>query len=66
MVKFPNFVADVVLFNRYDGIDYSLFDQPINKYHYNPKNNNIDFDEAYLKEMNAAMKEIKKGRTRSR
>lgn len=60
MEKLPDYVADVVLFTRYDGIDYSLFDQPINKYHYNPKNNNIDYDDAYLKEMKAAMKEIKK------
>ncbi len=60
MEKLPDYVADVVLFTRYDGINYSLFDQPINKYHYNPKNNNIDYDEAYLKEMKAAMKEIKK------
>lgn len=60
MAKLPDYVADVVLFTRYDGINYSLFDQPINKYHYNPKNNNIDYDEAYLKEMKAAMKEIKK------
>ena len=60
MAKLPDYVADVVLFTRYDGINYSLFDQPINKYHYNPKNNNIDYDEAYLKEIKAAMKEIKK------
>jgi hypothetical protein len=60
MAKLPTYVADVVLFTRYDGIDYSLFDQPINKYRYNPKNNNIDYDEPYLKEMKAAMKEIKK------
>ncbi|MDO8998811.1 MAG: carboxypeptidase-like regulatory domain-containing protein [Bacteroidota bacterium] len=60
MTKFPTYVADVVLFTRYDGIDYSLFDQPINKYQYNAKNNNIDYDEPYLKEMKEAMKEIKK------
>ncbi|MBA2612255.1 MAG: carboxypeptidase regulatory-like domain-containing protein [Bacteroidetes bacterium] len=60
MPKFPDYVADVVLFTRYEGVDYSLFDQPINKYSYNPKNNNIDYDEAYLKDMKAAMKEVQK------
>jgi hypothetical protein len=60
MANLPSYVADVVLFTRYEGVDYSLFDQPINKYHYNPKNNNVDYDEPYLKEMKEAMKEIKK------
>lgn len=58
--KLPNYVADMVLFTRYEGVDYSIFDQPINKYAYNPNNNNIDYDEAYLKEMKEAMKEVKK------
>lgn len=60
IAKLPTYVADVVLFTRYEGVDYSLFDQPINKYRYNAKNNNIDYDEPYLKEMKEAMKEIKK------
>ena len=60
LAKFPNYVADVVLFTRYEGVDYSLFDEPINKYHYNSKNNNMDYDEPYLKQMKEAMKEVKK------
>jgi len=60
LAKFPDYVADVVLFTRVEGVDYSLFDQPINKYSYNPKNHNMDYDEVYLKEMKTAMKEIQK------
>jgi hypothetical protein len=58
IAKFPDYVADVVLFTRVEGVDYSLFDQPINKYSYNPKNHNMDYDEKYLKEMKLAMKGI--------
>ena len=56
----PVYTADVVLFNFYEGVDYSLFEQPINKYDYNPENNNIDYNEKYLKEMRDAMREVKK------
>lgn len=58
--KLPIYVADVVLFNYYEGIDYALFDEPMNKYRYNSVNNNMDYDEAYLKKMKEGMKEIKK------
>lgn len=56
----PVYTADIVLFNYYEGVDYSLFDNPINKYSYNPTNNNIDYNEKYLKEMREAMREVKK------
>lgn len=56
----PIYTADVVLMSFYDGVDYSLFEQPINKYSYNPNNNNMDYDEKYLKEMREAMREVKK------
>ncbi len=58
--KFPVLEADVDLFKYYEGVDYSLFDQPVNKYFYNPKKDNIDYDKDYLKEMIAAMKLVKK------
>lgn len=56
----PVYTADVVLMNFYEGVDYSLFEQPINKYGYNSGNNNMDYDEKYLKEMREAMREVKK------
>ncbi|MDX2173891.1 MAG: hypothetical protein SFY56_12285 [Bacteroidota bacterium] len=57
--KFPIIEADVDLFKYYEGVDYSLFDQPVNKYFYNSKRDNIDYDKSYLKDMVAAMKKIK-------
>lgn len=57
--KFPIIEADVDLFKFYEGVDYSLFDQPVNKYFYNSKRDNIDYDKSYLKDMVAAMKKIK-------
>lgn len=56
----PVYTADIVLFNLYEGVDYSLFEQPINKYQYNPENNNMDYNEKYLKEMREAMRQVKK------
>ncbi len=60
VANLPVYTADVVLMNFYEGVDYSLFEQPINKYGYNPGNNNMDYDEKYLKEMREAMREVKK------
>lgn len=56
----PVYTADIILFTHYEGVDYSLFDNVINKYQYNPTNNNIDYNERYLKEMREAMREVKK------
>ncbi len=56
----PVYTADIVLLNFYEGVDYSLFEQPINKYEYNPENNNMDYNEKYLKQMREAMREVKK------
>jgi len=58
-VQFATNVADVVLLNRYEGIDYGLFDKPMNKYFYQADKDNVHFDEEYLKEMKEAMKEFK-------
>ena len=58
--KFPVLEADVDLFKFYEGVDYSLFDGPVNKYYYNSKKDNMEYDKEYLKEMIAAMKLVKK------
>ncbi len=58
--RFPIFEANIDLFKFYEGVDYSLFNEPINKYYYNAKIDNIEYDKEYLKEMIAAMKLIKK------
>lgn len=58
-VKLPTISADVDLFKYYDGVDYSLFNEPINKFFYNAKKSNFDYDKDYLKEKKAAMKLVK-------
>jgi hypothetical protein len=57
--KFPTIRADVDLFKYYEGVDYSLFDEPINKFFYNPKKSNFDYDKDYLKEKKEAMRLVK-------
>lgn len=58
--KFPVIQADVELFLFYDGVDYSIFNQPMNKYYYNPKKDNFEYDKAYLKYMLAKVEEVRK------
>ncbi len=57
--KFPAISADVDLFKYYEGVDYSLFDEPINKFFYNKRKGNFDYDRDYLNLKKAAMREVK-------
>jgi hypothetical protein len=59
-IAFATNVADVVLFTFYEGIDYSLFEKPMNLYAYNPEKDNILYDEEYLKGIKAELKEFRK------
>jgi len=43
--------ADITLFKRMKGVDYSILDQPIIKYSYNAEDEVFDFDEKLLKDM---------------
>ena len=58
-VKFPTIRADVDLFKYYEGVDYSLFDEPINKFFYDNRKGNFEYDKKLLKEKKEAMKKIK-------
>lgn len=58
-IKFPAIRADVDLFKYYEGVDYSLFDEPINKFYYSTKKGNFEYDKNLLKEKKEAMKKIK-------
>ena len=58
-MKFPTITADVDLFKYYEGVDYSLFNEPINKFYYNAKKGNFEYDKAYLKEKKEAMRQVK-------
>lgn len=57
--KFNVMVADLELIENYPGVDYSLFDQPMNKYYYDPKSDNFVFDKKYLAQMMALVEEVK-------
>jgi hypothetical protein len=58
-VKFPSIRADVDLFKYYEGVDYTLFDEPINKFFYSTRKGNFEYDKDLLKEKKEAMKKIK-------
>ena len=58
-VRFPTIRADVDLFKYYEGVDYSLFDEPVNKFYYNTKEGNFEYDKDLLKKKKAAMKLVK-------
>lgn len=57
--KFPAIRADVDLFKYYEGVDYSMFDEPINKFYYNKRKGNFDYDRDYLNDKKAAMRAVK-------
>jgi hypothetical protein len=57
--KFNVMVADLELIENYPGVDYSLFAQPMNKYYYNPKIDNFEYDKKYLAQMTALVEEVK-------
>lgn len=65
MTKFPTITADVDLFKYYDGVDYSLFNEPINKFYYNSKKGNFEYDKQLLKEKKEAMKRVKEQERRA-
>jgi len=58
-IKLPEISADVDLFKYYEGVDYSMFNEPINKFYYNPAKRNFEFDKEYLKQKKAEMKLVK-------
>ncbi len=57
--KFSVMVADLELIEYVDGVDYSMFNQPMNKYYYNPKIDNFEFDKKYMKDMLTQVNELK-------
>jgi hypothetical protein len=58
--KFPVIVADLEILKAVEGVDYSLFDQPMNKYYFNTKKDNFEFDKDYMKAMIAKVADIRK------
>ena len=57
--KFNVMVADLELIEYIAGVDYSLFNQPMNRYYYNPKIDNFEFDKKYMKDMLVQVNDLK-------
>jgi len=57
--KFNVMVADLELIEYVPGVDYSMFNQPMNRYYYNPKIDNFEFDKKYMKDMLAQVNDLK-------
>lgn len=57
--KFSVMIADLELIETVVGVDYSLFNQPMNKYYFNPKADNFEYDKKYMKDMLAQVEDLK-------
>ena len=57
--KFSVMVADLELIEYVEGVDYSMFNKPMNKYYFNPKIDNFEFDKKYMKDMLAQVEDLK-------
>ena len=57
--KFSVMIADLELIETVPGVDYSLFNQPMNKYYFNLKADNFEFDKKYMKDMLAQVDDLK-------
>lgn len=60
--KFAVMIADLELIALVPGVDYSVFNQPVNKYYFNPKADNFEYDKKYLKDVIAQVQELKKAK----
>lgn len=60
--KFSVIVADLEMVEYVEGVDYSIFNKPMNKYYYNPKTDNFEYDKEYLKNMLALVAEVKEAK----
>jgi len=60
--KFAVIIADLELIELVPGVDYSVFNEPSNKYSYNSKTDNFEYDKAYLKERSALVEQLKKAK----
>ena len=57
--KFSVMIADLELIETVAGVDYSLFTEPMNKYYFNPKTDNFEYDKKYMTDMLAQVEDLK-------
>ena len=58
--EFPIISVELGLSKKLEGVDYSLLSQPLNKYSYNAKIDNFEYDKNYLKQMKLGLESIAK------
>ena len=56
---FPPFPIEVSIFEKIDGLDISILDEPIGKIAYYKKGNNFDYDEKYTASIQARLQKLK-------
>ncbi len=57
--KFSTIQADLGLFEKMDGIDYSILNQPLQKYMYKADKTNFGYDEAYFQQMLGGLQRLR-------
>ncbi|MBS1634271.1 MAG: carboxypeptidase regulatory-like domain-containing protein, partial [Bacteroidetes bacterium] len=57
--KFSSIQANIGLFRKVEGVDYSVLNQPLNKYVYNPDKSDFEYDKAYLEQMLGALEHLR-------
>ncbi len=58
-MRFPSVEASLTLFKRMEGIDYSLLNQPVNKFYFDVEREDFVYDENHLKQMKKGIEQIK-------
>jgi len=56
--KFNPVLAETGIRKKLDGIDYSLYNQPMNKFYFDGTKDKFEFDKPYLEQMMAAQESI--------
>lgn len=58
-LRFPSVEASLTLFKKMEGIDYSLLNQPVNKFYFDVEREDFVYDENHLKQMKKGIEQIK-------
>ncbi|HWY37882.1 MAG TPA: carboxypeptidase regulatory-like domain-containing protein, partial [Bacteroidia bacterium] len=57
--SFAPIIATVGLWQKIDGVDYSLLNQPANKFYYNPDKEILEVDKAYQEQMAGMIEQVR-------
>ncbi len=57
--RYSTIKADLSLFEKMEGIDYSILNQPLQKYMYLPEKDNFGYDEAYFQQVLSGLQRLR-------